>query len=210
MKQLTCQSATDFMAAVELEASRARIEEDQFMCVIVQGLLPNIRQFVVTREGNDANSLRRWFTVADAAAVPDPKEEISSVIKDIQKRLEEMRIHAAYQSNGQGRESPRSTSQSPTARRIQFSVPARSPSASGDESCRGRPGSAIRGWRDDGGVESRMSSRGRAKQHQMDYGRADTSFERDVRVCYVCHRAVITRVNVRRTHRGIVAVAAVT
>ena len=112
------------------------------------------------------------MTVADAAAVPDPKDEISSVVKDIQKSLEEMRVHAAYPSNGQERESLRSTSQSPTAHRVQFSVPARSPSASRDESGRDRSESADMGWRDDGDVESRMSSRGRAKPRQMDYGRA--------------------------------------
>ena len=124
MKQRTGQSATDFMAAVELEVSRAGIEEDQLRCVIIQGLLPNIRQFEVTREGNDVNSLRRWLTVADAAAVPDPKDEISLVIKDIQKLQGEMHVHAVYPLNCQGRESPRSTSQSPMAHRIQFSVPA--------------------------------------------------------------------------------------
>ena len=156
--------------------------------VIVKWLLPNIRQFVVTREVNDVNSLRRWLTVADAAAIPDPEDEISSMVKDIQKRLEEMRVHAAYPSNGRGRESPRSKSQSPTAHRVQFSVHARSPSASGDESDCGRPGSADGGWRHDGGVESRMSSRGRGKPRQMDYWRADTSFERGVGVCYVCRR----------------------
>ena len=104
MKQRTGQSVSDYMSAVELEASRAEIEGDQLRCVIIQGLLPNIRHFVVTREGNDVNSLRRWLTVAYAAAVPDPKDEISSVVKDIQKRLKEMRVHAAYPSNGQGRE----------------------------------------------------------------------------------------------------------
>ena len=54
MKQRTGQSAIDFMAAAE--ASRADIEGDQLRCVIVQGLLPNIRQFAITREGNDVNS----------------------------------------------------------------------------------------------------------------------------------------------------------
>ena len=83
MKQRTGQSASDYMSAVELEASRAGIEGDQLRCVIIQWLLPNIRQFVVTRECNDVNSLRRWLTVADTAAVPDPKDEISSVVKDI-------------------------------------------------------------------------------------------------------------------------------
>ena len=33
-----------------------------------------------------------------------------------------------------------------------------------------------------------MSSRGGAKLRQMDYGRADTSFERGIGVCYMCHR----------------------
>ena len=127
--------------------------------------------------------------VADAAAAPDPKDEISAVVKDIQKRLEEMRVHAAYLSNGQGRESPMSTSHSPTAHRVQFSVPARSPSASRDKYGRDRSGSADRGWRDDEGVKSRMSSRGRAEPRQMDYGRADTSFERGVGVCYMCYRS---------------------
>ena len=164
---------------------------------------------MVTREGNDVNSLMRWLTVADAAAVPDPKDEISSVVKDIQTRLEEMRVHKSYPSNGQGRESPRSTSQSPTAHRVQFSVPARSPSASRDEYGRDRSESADRGWRDDGGVKSRMSSRGRAKPRQMDYGRADTSFERGVGVCYVCHcRGHFAR-ECSGTHRCTVAVAAV-
>ena len=107
-------------------------------------------KFVVTREGNDVNSLRKWLTVSDAAAIPHPTDEISSVVKDIQKRLVKMRVHAAYPSNGQGRESPRSTSQSPTAHRVQFSVPARSPSASRYESGRDRSGSADRDWRDNG------------------------------------------------------------
>ena len=73
MKQRTGQSATDFMSDVDLEASRVVIEGDQLRCVILQGLLPNIRQFVVTREGNDVNSLRKWLTVADASAIQDPR-----------------------------------------------------------------------------------------------------------------------------------------
>ena len=32
---------------------------DQLRCVVFQGLLPHVRQFVVTREGNDVNSLRK-------------------------------------------------------------------------------------------------------------------------------------------------------
>ena len=89
------------MSDVDLEASLAGKEGDQVRCVIVQGLLPNIRQFVVTREGNDVHSLRMWLVVADAAAVSNPKDEISSVLKDIQKRLKGMRVHAAYPSKGQ-------------------------------------------------------------------------------------------------------------
>ena len=61
MKQGKEQSATDFMSRVELEASRAGITGDQLRCVVVQGLLPHVRQFVVTREGNDINSHRKWF-----------------------------------------------------------------------------------------------------------------------------------------------------
>ena len=63
---------------------------------MVQGLLPHVRQFVVTREGNDVNSLRKWLTVADAAAEPVPNVDISSAVMDIQRRLEEMRVNAAY------------------------------------------------------------------------------------------------------------------
>ena len=58
MKQKAGQSAIDYKACVELEARRAEIEGDQLRCVIVQGLLPSTRQFVVTREENDINSLR--------------------------------------------------------------------------------------------------------------------------------------------------------
>ena len=101
MKQGKEQSAVDFMSGVEVEASRAGIKGDQLRCVVVKGLLPYVRQFVVTREGNDVNSLRKWFTVADAAAERDPNVDISSAVKDIQRRLEEMRIHAAYPSNNE-------------------------------------------------------------------------------------------------------------
>ena len=86
------------MACVETEARRAGIEGDQLRCVIVQGLLHSTRQFVVTGEGNDIVSLRKWLTVVNAAAVPNPKVDISNVVKDIQKRLEEMRVNAAYQT----------------------------------------------------------------------------------------------------------------
>ena len=172
------------MSDVELEASRAVIEVDQLRCVIVQGLLPNIRQFVVTREGNDVNSLKRWLMVADAAAVSDPKDEISSVVKDIQKRLEKMH-------------------------RVQFSVSARSPSASHDESGCDRSGSADRGWRDDGGVESPMSSRGRAKPRQMDTGVQILRLSVVLAFVTCVIAAGISLVNVRRTHKCTVAVAAV-
>ena len=56
---------------------------------------------MIIREDNDVNSLRRWLTVADAAVVPNPKDEISSVVKDIEKCLEEMRVNGAYPSSGQ-------------------------------------------------------------------------------------------------------------
>ena len=59
MKQGKEQSATDFISRVELEASRAGITGDQLRSVVVQCLLPHVRQFVVTREGNDVNSLRK-------------------------------------------------------------------------------------------------------------------------------------------------------
>ena len=63
MKQKAGQSAIDYMACVELDDRRAGIEGDKFRYIIIQGLLPNSRQFVVTREGNDINSLRKWLTV---------------------------------------------------------------------------------------------------------------------------------------------------
>ena len=59
MKQKAGQSAIDYIACVELEARRAGIEGDQLRCVILQGLIPNTRQFAVTREGNYINSLRK-------------------------------------------------------------------------------------------------------------------------------------------------------
>ena len=73
MKQKTGQSAIDFMASVEIQARQAGIKGDQLRCAIVQGLLPNTIHVVVTREGKDINSLRKWLTVVDVAAVPDPK-----------------------------------------------------------------------------------------------------------------------------------------
>ena len=129
------------------------------------------------------NYLRRWLTVPDAVAVQNPKDDIPSVVKDTQKRLRNA--------------SPRGVSVERPGKRVTkeyVGVTDGSPgsvfetrSASSDESGRGWLGSADRGWLDDGGVESRISSRDRAKPRQMDYGRADTSFERDADVCYVCH-----------------------
>ena len=116
--------------------------------VIIQGLLPNTRQFVVTREGNDIASLRKWFTVSDAAAVPDLKEDISKAVKDIQKRLEEMRVNTAYPAEVKERRPPRSASQSPSASRVKFAESSRSSSATRDNSGRSRTLYAKEGWRD--------------------------------------------------------------
>ena len=85
MKQCSHQLAVDFMSAFKVEAGRAKIMEDQLRFVVVQGLLPHVLQFVVTREGSDANSLRKWLALAHAAAEPDPKDHISSAFKYIQR-----------------------------------------------------------------------------------------------------------------------------
>ena len=74
MKQKAGQSAIDYMACVELKARRAEIEGDQLRCIIIQGLLPNTRQFVVTRDGNDINSLRKWLAVAMRQQYRTPKK----------------------------------------------------------------------------------------------------------------------------------------
>ena len=52
MKQKAGLSAIDYMACVKMEARRAGIEGDQLRCVIIQGLLPNTRQFVVASGGD--------------------------------------------------------------------------------------------------------------------------------------------------------------
>ena len=83
----------------------------------------------------------------DAASVPDPKENILSAVKDIQRRLEEMRVHAAYSTEAKERVSPRSASQSPIARRVQLVVPSRSSSTSRDDSGRSRSVYAEESWR---------------------------------------------------------------
>ena len=57
------------------------------------------------------------LTVVDAVAALDPKEDISSAVKDMQRRLEEIGVHASYPSNVKERESLRSASQSPAARK---------------------------------------------------------------------------------------------
>ena len=118
-----------------------------------------------------------------------------------------MCIHAAYPIDVKERVLPRSASQSPTARRVQFVVPSRSSSASHDDSGSSRSVSAQRGWSNgEGDVSrrldhcrphgewrsfedrSRMSGRGHGKERQMDYGRVNTSFGRYFGACYVCHR----------------------
>ena len=87
MKQGKDQSAVDSISAVEVEAGRVGITREQLRSVLVQGLVPYVRQYVVTLEGNDVNSLRKWLAVADTAAEPGPNVYISSAVKDIQRRL---------------------------------------------------------------------------------------------------------------------------
>ena len=119
-----------------------------------------------------------------------------------------MHVHAAYPTEvKEKRVSPRSASQSPTARRVQFMVPSRSSSTSRDDSSRirsvyteesrrncerdvswnrshGRPYGDWRSFED----RSRMPSRGHGKERQMDYEGVNTSFGLDVAVYVVCHR----------------------
>ena len=80
------------------------------------------------------------------------------------------------------------TRESPGARRLQFTVPSRSQSASRDESGRSRSVSVDRDWRSFQGDRSRASHRGYGQPHQSDYGRANTSFDRHIGACYSCHR----------------------
>ena len=86
-------------------------------------------------------------------------------------------------------------------------VPSRSSSTLRDDSGRSRSVYAEESWRNgEGDVSwnrshgrpygdwrsfedgSRMPGRGHGKERQMDYGRVNTSFGRDVGVCFVCHR----------------------
>ena len=162
---------------------------------------------MVTREGNDITSLRKWLTVANAAAISDPKEDISNVVKDIQKRLEEMRVNAAYQTELKERVPPRSASQSPSANRVKFVELSRSSSATRDDSGRSHSVYAKEGWRNSEGdvsrnrgnsrprgdwrsFESRSEKQARdlGRERQRDHGRVNTLFGRDVLTCFVCHR----------------------
>ena len=70
-----------------VKTGRDKIAEDQLRCAVVEGLLPHVGQFVVTREGTDISYRRKWLAVADSAAEPDSKDDISSAVKDIQRRL---------------------------------------------------------------------------------------------------------------------------
>ena len=80
----------------------------------------------------------------------------------------------------------RDRSQSP--RRVQFTVPSRSPSASRDTSGRSRSASADRSWRSSERDRSRASNRQFSQPRQSDYGRANTSSGREIDACYSCHR----------------------
>ena len=177
MKQGKDQSAVHFMSAIEVEAGRAGITGVKLRCVKSAMFFPHIRQFVVTRECTDVSSLRKWLAIADAAA--DPKDHISSAMKDIQRQLEEMRVHAAHPSGDSGR------GMSQSSRRVQFSVPSRSPSALRYESGCSRSASADRGWRSSESYRSRTSNRGYDQPQQSDDRPANASSDRISRACYV-------------------------
>ena len=89
-----------------------------------------------------------------------------------------MRVNAAYPSNNNERD----RSQSP--RRVQFTVPARSPSASRDTSGRSRLESADRSWRSSERDRSRASNREFSQSRQPDNRRGNTSCDREIDACY--------------------------
>ena len=78
MKQKMNQSSVDFMTSIEVEASLSQIAVDQISNIVIQGLKPNIRQFVLGKEIKDLPSLRKWIAVADTAAVSETRDDFAS------------------------------------------------------------------------------------------------------------------------------------
>ena len=110
----------DFMTSVEEEAARSQIAVDQISNIVIQGLKPNIRQFVIGKEINDLPSLTKWIAVADTAAVSETKDDFAFVIKDIQRRLEDMKVSSVDSESNTNSRYERERSQLP--RRVQFAV----------------------------------------------------------------------------------------
>ena len=119
------QSSVDFITSVEVEAARSQIAADQISNIVIQGLKPHIRLFFLVKEINDLPSLRKWIAVADTAAVSDTRDDFAFVVKDIQRRLEEMKISSVDSGSNTNSRYERERSQSPMG--VQFAVAPRSP-----------------------------------------------------------------------------------
>ena len=168
----------DFMTSVEEEAARSQIAVDQISNIVIQGLKPNIRQFVIGKEINDLPSLRKWIAVADTAAVSETRDDFAIVVMDIQRRLREMKEISKCNTNSRYE---RERSQSP--RRVQFAVASRLPSESRHGASNSESASSDRAWQRPDYERPRTQSFG-----NTDYSRSRSMSVRNTGACFACNR----------------------
>ena len=181
MKQKMKQSSIDFMTSIEVEAARSQIAVDQISNIVIQGLKPNIRQFVLGKEIDDLPSLRKWIAVADTAAVSETRDDFAIVVKDIQRRQEEMKVSSADSKSNINSQYERERSQSP--KRVQFAVDPRSPSESRHGATNSESASSDRAWQRPDYESPRTQSFG-----NTDYSRSRSTSVRNTGACFACNR----------------------
>lgn len=97
------QSVEDFITLVMAQAADVDLQEDQIQVIVLNGLKPNIRQFVIQKQYRDLDELRTTAKLGEMTTTDQSKqhEELVGAISRLEEKFQAMtaQINAAQEPN---------------------------------------------------------------------------------------------------------------
>ncbi|XP_069133378.1 uncharacterized protein [Argopecten irradians] len=112
-KQTSGQSVEDFITMLTGKGQDVGLSEDQIQQVVINGLKPNIRQFVLQNNPQTIDELRRWAKLGELTVSDENQQhqEVVAAIARLEDQLQALSVQATQTTWKNGRQQSKSSQQ---------------------------------------------------------------------------------------------------